>query len=141
MENTPQKAKKRHRPALIALVAVAALVCVGMGWWQLDRFESASGTAQNLGYALQWPVFGIAFVWAYRRFVMLEADPDAVEHERARSGPTEIPAGILPERPTAADPSIAAVADADDPAHADYNRYLAGIGDQPAPRPSEKDQE
>ncbi|MCK0440176.1 transcriptional regulator [Gordonia alkaliphila] len=142
MENTPQKPKKRHRPALIALVVVAALVCVGMGWWQLDRFESASGTAQNLGYALQWPVFAIAFVWAYRRFVMLEADPDSVETERSRSGPTEIPAGILPERPTAADPSVAALDDdADDHARSDYNRYLAGFGGESDARPLEKDQE
>ncbi|GAA3962582.1 transcriptional regulator [Gordonia caeni] len=131
METTPQQPRRRHRPALIVLVAVAAAACLALGWWQLDRFESASGTAQNLGYALQWPVFAIAFVWAYRRFVILEEDPE-VEQQRSRSGPTEIPEGILPERPTAADPAVAALRDApDDPAAAEYNRYLAELDRTP----------
>lgn len=132
METTPQQPRRRHRPALIVLVAVAAAACLALGWWQLDRFESASGTAQNLGYALQWPVFAIAFVWAYRRFVILEDDPEVVEQQRSRSGPTEIPDGILPERPSAADPAVAALREAaDDPAAAEYNRYLAELDRAP----------
>ncbi len=50
-----------------------------MGWWQWDRFESSSGTGQNLGYALQWPLFAAACVWGYRRFIQLEAE--AAEEE------------------------------------------------------------
>lgn len=128
VQNTPTRTRRRHRPALIALVVVAALACLALGWWQWNRYESSSGTAQNLGYALQWPVFAVAFVWAYRRFVVLEADPNAVEAERKRGGPTEIAAGILPERPTAADPAVAALAhDDEDPALTEYNRYLAEL--------------
>jgi DNA-binding transcriptional regulator of glucitol operon len=60
---------RRRRPALVALVIVAALACLALGWWQWQRFESASGTGQNLGYALQWPFFAAFVVDAYRKFV------------------------------------------------------------------------
>ncbi len=144
VEQTPAPGRRRHRPALIALVVVAACACLALGWWQWSRFESASGTAQNLGYALQWPVFAIAVVWAYRRFVVMEADPTVAEQEKVRSGPTEIAAGILPERPGAADPSVAVLADAaPDPDLTEYNRYLAGLDQRgpssPAPDRREKD--
>ncbi|MFT3714792.1 MAG: transcriptional regulator [Gordonia sp. (in: high G+C Gram-positive bacteria)] len=134
MEKSPERRTRRHRPALIVLVLVAAVICLLMGWWQWDRYESASGTAQNLGYALQWPLFAVAFVWAYRRFVTMEADPEeARKAVRPSSGPTEIPAGLLPDRPTADDPTVAALSTADDdPELAEYNRYLAGL-DKPTP--------
>ncbi len=106
------------------------MVCLGMAWWQWDRFESATGTGQNLGYALQWPAFAVAFVYAYRRFVVMEADPDI--ERRTRTEPTEIPAGILPERPRADDPSVAAIADgAPDDDLVAYNRYLAELDENP----------
>ena len=54
----------------IGVLCVAALaVCLGLAWWQWDRFSSAGGTYQNLGYVLQWPLFGLfpAFmVWRWR---------------------------------------------------------------------------
>ncbi|MCX4092024.1 transcriptional regulator [Nocardia sp. alder85J] len=122
-----------RRPALILFVVVAALGCLGLGWWQWGRFESASGTAQNLGYALQWPLFAGFVVFAYIRFVRLEREagqPDrAAEPEQPRSGwlgtlakpagPREIPAGILPERPVAARD--------DDHVLNEYNQYLAEL--------------
>ena len=43
---------RRRRPALIALVMIAACGCLALGWWQWTRFQSASGSFQNLGYAL-----------------------------------------------------------------------------------------
>lgn len=130
MENVPQQPRRRHRPALIILVVVAAAACVALGWWQFDRYESASGSTQNLGYALQWPVFAIAFVWAYRRFVVLEDDPDLEEQQRVRGGPTEIPEGILPDRPGRGDPGVATLDDAPaDPAMTQYNELLAELGE------------
>ncbi|WP_309241053.1 transcriptional regulator [Nocardia sp. BSTN01] len=129
-----------RRPALIILVVVAALACLGLGWWQWGRFESSSGTAQNLGYALQWPLFAGFVVFAYFRFVRLERDtaaqgteaPETAEPSSPaesaaparrrvvkRTAPREIPAGILPERPTAARD--------DDPVLAEYNKYLADL--------------
>ncbi|MFM9376518.1 transcriptional regulator [Gordonia sp. VNK21] len=137
MQNQPGHTTRRHRPAMLILAIVGALVCLGMAWWQWDRYESASGTFQNLGYALQWPVFAVAMVWAYRRFVVLESTP---EPERVRtgagSGPREIPAGVLPDRPAPGDLSIAALAHDDpDPQLAEYNRYLAEL-DTPAQKPA-----
>lgn len=125
-DNPPRP--RRHRPALMALVGVAAVVCLAMAWWQWDRYESAAGTAQNLGYALQWPAFALAFIWAYRRFVVLESDPDEVA-KMAPTGMTEIPDGVLPERPTT--PSASSLSSdrtvGDDHALTEYNRYLAEL--------------
>ncbi|MGV0794451.1 hypothetical protein [Mycolicibacterium sp. XJ1819] len=109
---------RRRRPALIALVIVGAAGCLALAWWQWTRFESTSGDFQNLGYALQWPFFAGFLVYAYYKFVRYEEappepkDPDAV---------TEIPAGLLPERPKAT-----AGAD-DDPTLREYNAYLADL--------------
>ncbi|MBW0270523.1 transcriptional regulator [Nocardia sp. MH4] len=111
-----------NRPALIALVVVVALGCLALAWWQWERFESASGTGQNLGYALQWPLFAAFAVFAYVRFVRLEREaeePDTAPRAAKAEAPREIPAGILPERPKAAP--------ADDPETVAYNQYLAGL--------------
>lgn len=145
MHSGSTKPARRHRPALIALVAVAAIVCLGMAWWQWDRFESDSGTGQNLGYALQWPAFAVAFVYAYRRFVVLESDPE----EQAKLAPDakgahEIPAGILPDRPTTPSASsLTAAPDVtDDSALAEYNTYLAELAGRQSmtQSPSSKEQ-
>ncbi|MEV6139482.1 transcriptional regulator [Nocardia sp. NPDC051990] len=117
------------------LVIVAALACLALGWWQWKRFESASGTGQNLGYALQWPLFAGFAVFAYFRFVRLEseaeadanaaeptAEPAAAKARRRPAkadAPREIPAGLLPERPKAARD--------DDPVLAEYNKYLSEL--------------
>lgn len=107
-------------------MVVAALTCLALAWWQWMRFESSSGTFQNLGYAFQWPAFAVAVVYAYRRFVVMEDDPGSVA--APGSAPTEIPAGILPDRPTADDPHLAALSDgAPDPVHSEYNAYLAEL--------------
>ena len=123
--SAPPRRSAHNRPALITLVIVAALACLALGWWQWERFESASGTGQNLGYALQWPLFAGFAVFAYFRFVRLEreadepADSASTRTRMKQAAPREIPAGILPERPTAAR--------SDDPVLADYNRYLAEL--------------
>ena len=134
------------------LVVVAAAGCLALGWWQWTRFEAAGGTGQNLGYALQWPLFAAFVVYAYRRFVQLEdehsADEDEqsghedehgargdqqggargqtrrnrrVRHPREARLPREIPADLLPPRPTGR------VADDLDEPTAEYNRYLAEL--------------
>ncbi len=109
------------------LVIVAALGCLALGWWQWTRFESAGGTGQNLGYAFQWPLFAAFLVYAYRRFVQLEDDPD--ESAASPDAPTDVPEGLLPERRT--NPAFgAALDDLDDPEARqmlEYNDYLAGL--------------
>jgi DNA-binding transcriptional regulator of glucitol operon len=108
---------RRRRPALIALVIVAAAGCLALAWWQWTRFESASGSFQNLGYALQWPLFAGFCVYAYYKFVRYEEAPPEPKHDSV----TEIPIGLLPERPKAASPSH------DDPTLREYNAYLAEL--------------
>ena len=109
---------RRRRPALIALASLGVAGCLALAWWQWTRYESASGTFQNLGYALQWPVFGGFCVYAYRKFVRLEESPP---EPRDDAEPTEIPGGLLPERPKADAPS------SEDPALQEYNAYLAEL--------------
>ena len=91
---------------------------MGLAWWQWTRFESASGTFQNLGYALQWPMFASFCVYAYYKFVRYEEAPPPAPHGNE---PTELPEGLLPERP-----KVAPVED-DDPALREYNAYLAEL--------------
>jgi DNA-binding transcriptional regulator of glucitol operon len=109
---------RRRRPALIALVIFAAGGCLALGWWQWTRFESVSGTYQNLGYALQWPMFAWFCVYAYRKFVRYEEAPPEPPNHGAM---TEIPAGLLPERPQPVQPP------SDDPLLQQYNDYLAEL--------------
>ena len=100
------------------LVILAAVGCLALGWWQWTRFQSASGTFQNLGYALQWPAFAGFCVYAYRKFVRYEEAPPESQKDPAM---TELPDGLLPERPKpVAHPP-------DDPALREYNAYLAEL--------------
>jgi len=112
---------RRRRFALILLVIIAACGCLALGWWQWSRFESTSGTFQNLGYALQWPMFAGFCVYAYRKFIRYEED-GVPEPPSDADSITEVPAGLLPERPTARTAS-----DDVDPAMRDYNAYLAEL--------------
>nr|WP_255496996.1 MULTISPECIES: hypothetical protein [unclassified Mycolicibacterium] len=105
---------------MIILVIIAACGCLALGWWQWSRFESNSGTFQNLGYALQWPMFAGFCVYAYRKFIRYEDAPP--EPTSTTESVTEIPAGLLPERPTAR-----ATSDDADPAMREYNAYLAEL--------------
>ncbi len=106
---------------------VGAAGCLALAWWQWTRFESASGSFQNLGYALQWPFFAGFVVYAYYKFVRYEESPPEPKHD----GLTEIPTGLLPERPKPATDSD------DDPTLREYNAYLADLAkkdkEQPTP--------
>ncbi|OBI84479.1 hypothetical protein [Mycobacterium sp. E740] len=122
---------RRRRPALIALVIVGAAGCLALAWWQWTRFESSTGSFQNLGYALQWPLFAGFVIYAYYKFVRYEEAPP----EPAKRGViTEIPAGLLPQKPSATTQLDDAV---DDPALREYNAYLAELAkkdkEHPAP--------
>jgi DNA-binding transcriptional regulator of glucitol operon len=100
------------------LVILAAGGCLALGWWQWTRFQSASGTFQNLGYAMQWPLFAGFCVYAYRKFVRYEEAPPEPRKDRAM---TELPDGLLPARPEPVQDKP------DDPALQEYNAYLAEL--------------
>ena len=59
------------------LVFAAVLTCLRLGWWQWQRTQETTGTAQNFGYAVLWPAFGAAFVFMWVRFLHLEVIKDA----------------------------------------------------------------
>ncbi|KUI14735.1 hypothetical protein AU192_15750 [Mycobacterium lehmannii] len=120
---------QRRRPALIALVIVGAVGCLALAWWQWTRFESASGSFQNLGYAMQWPLFAGFVVYAYYKFVRYEEAPP----EPVRSDITEIPEDLLPQKPSAA---TRFDDDVDDPALREYNAYLAELAEKDKEHPA-----
>lgn len=105
------------------LVIAAASGCLALAWWQWTRFESTSGDFQNLGYAMQWPLFAVFCFYAYFKFVRYEeAPPEPAKPDT----PTELPAGLLPERPQ---PAAQLAADDDDPTLREYNVYLAQLAE------------
>jgi len=110
----------------LAIVAVSLIAVVGgllLAWWQWNRYQSASGTLQNLGYVLQWPLFGVfpAFMfWRIHR---------TAKRERAHDAMPEPPAA-----PPSVDPRLTYVqnrnvADEDSELLA-YNEYLATLADR-----------
>lgn len=111
------------RRLTVVVVSVASLlVCLALAWWQWERYESASGTWQNLGYVLQWPLFGLfpAFVFLRMRRLRRQAEL------RDEAEPAEPPAPVgepAPERPRV---TQQAAEEADDELAA-YNRYLAEL--------------
>lgn len=108
------------------LVLAAVLVCLRLGWWQWDRSQEATGTAQNLGYAMLWPVFGAAFIYMWFRFLKLELTRDTEDDEKLDSDLAELTGQA--EAEAAAEPADAELAEqaATDPTDAD---------DQPEPEP------
>ena len=92
---------------------MSLLVCCGLAWWQWDRFTSANGTFQNLGYVLQWPLFGLFPAFMFWRIRKLNQKAEAAAAPVAEK--PEVPAPRprpVPEHP-----------DEDDELAA-YNRYL-----------------
>jgi DNA-binding transcriptional regulator of glucitol operon len=107
-----------RRAGIVALCAVCLVGCVGLAWWQWQRFENG-GTWQNLGYVLQWPLFGLfpAFMfWRLRRLRMRPREP---EPARAESQPPPPPAPV--------GPAVGQDVGDDDPELAAYNRMLAQL--------------
>jgi len=97
----------------ILLLAAAVVTCLLLARWQWHRYQSGSGTFQNLGYAMQWPFFAAFFVYAYRMGIKMENEKidaenaggsmdDLYEADLRRYGgaaTTEVDEAFLPERP------------------------------------------
>ncbi len=103
-----------RRIAIVATCLVSLLVCCGLAWWQWDRFTSANGTFQNLGYVLQWPLFGLFPAFMFWRIRKLNQKAEAAE------APVEAKPEVPAPRPR---PEVPAHADEDEELAA-YNRYL-----------------
>jgi DNA-binding transcriptional regulator of glucitol operon len=122
---------------LHVLAVIAFLVCLRLGWWQWDRAQSHTGTFQNLGYALQWPVFaGFVAVlwWKTIRDVLhpeLREQREAARAEKDRAKAAEAAAaaaGTPGADPAQVVPAAAVLPTVEeDPEVAAYNRYLASL--------------
>ncbi len=101
---------------------VSLLVCCGLAWWQWDRYTSANGTFQNLGYVLQWPLFGLFPAFMFYRIRKLrqkaEADAEAEPGAAAEAEKPEVPA------PRPRPDAVKAPQTDEDEELAAYNRYL-----------------
>ena len=105
------------------LVVICCLVFVRLGRWQWDRAQSPTGDWQNLGYALQWPLFAVVLAAAWIRFLWLE--------RRRAAGPEPVlTPPPVPRGP--AQPPIRPPTREDDPDDelAAYNAYLARLAEQ-----------
>nr|WP_211178013.1 hypothetical protein [Pseudonocardia acidicola] len=130
------------------------VACGFLSAWQWHRAGSAMGSAVNVGYALQWPLFAVFFGFMWWRFLRLEirrltgldtdeiAEPPATPTAGADVAPATTPSSgfaaddELPA-PRVADPvsspfgvrrtPVAPVTDDEDPQLAAYNRMLARL--------------
>ncbi|NIJ12758.1 DNA-binding transcriptional regulator of glucitol operon [Saccharomonospora amisosensis] len=123
------KSSTVSRGLAIAAVCVLGLVVgLGLAWWQWERYSSAGGTFQNLGYVLQWPLFGLFPLFMVRRMRRLRRQAAEQRTETEPTGGTAVP---LKQRrtdapTTASARSVARAGPADDELAA-YNRYLAEL--------------
>ncbi|WP_344679858.1 hypothetical protein [Saccharopolyspora taberi] len=108
---------------------LAATIATGfLARWQWDRAHEAGGSAQNLGYALMWPLFGAFTVFLWVRVARMHKGTDrAVRSEPETPVVSEVTAREQArKRPLVPPPAPPVDAD-EDPELAAYNRYLAEL--------------
>lgn len=123
----PASSATMRRLGIVGVCLTSLVLCCGLAWWQWERFSSASGTFQNLGYVLQWPLFGLfpAFMfWRIRKLRRRAADQDqAGEATTAAAVVPEVPAPRQRRAPVSR-PSASRPPAPEDDELAAYNRYL-----------------
>lgn len=138
---------------MILLVAAFVAACLRLGWWQWQRYNSAGGTMQNLGYTLQWPTFAVFAIFLCWRLSRLEAErrrhtveqddgvaPEPASHTggdpvigRPPSPPDSVPRVRRPRRWPGLGAQSLLTGSAEDRLDAElaaYNRYLAELNAQ-----------
>lgn len=115
---------------LLTLGAMAT--CGWLAVWQWQRAGSALGSALNVGYGLQWPVFAVFFGVMWWRMLRMESRRVPDEPEPVAPAPPAVgpPAG---PSPFTARPRVAAVPDltaAENPQLTEYNRLLRQLNDR-----------
>jgi len=115
------------------LLALGAMVACGfLSAWQWGRAGSAMGSAVNVGYGLQWPVFAVFFAYIWWRFLQIEIAKLPAAEATPPPASEQLPSGPLPVVP---DPSpfayrpgrVGRVDEDENPALAEYNRMLASL--------------
>lgn len=128
-------------PRWLLLHVLFIVVTIATGFlavWQWDRAHDAGGSFQNLGYALQWPLFGAFTIFLWIRVARMDLDSQAGEG----AGTAEVSevgesTGVNPQgevaqtrrrRPLVPPPAPRVDPD-EDPELAEYNRYLAELNE------------
>ncbi|WP_113693115.1 hypothetical protein [Amycolatopsis albispora] len=115
-----------RRLAIAGVCLLSLVLCCGLAWWQWEKFSSANGTFQNLGYVLQWPLFGLfpAFMfWRIRR-IRLRAEAEAEAGTQTEATPPPAPKPVRLPAPRVSDEQPL---DPEDAELAAYNAYLAEL--------------
>lgn len=131
------ESKLLRRLAIVGVCALSLAMCCGLAYWQWMRYSSAGGSFQNLGYVLQWPLFGLfpAFVFWRIRKLSKRAGQEHADGTPARD-PNRAPvpgaalAPVATRRPALARQGAPDPHDPEDPEDAQlaaYNRYLAEL--------------
>ena len=90
----------RVRIVQYIFVFLGVILTLALAWWQWTTWQSSGGTFQNLGYAIQWPIFGAFLVFGYRKYIQYErdrllGDDQAAVSKKLRTEMTEIPDDFL----------------------------------------------
>jgi hypothetical protein len=121
----------------------AVITCGLLAAWQWGKAGTAMGSALNIGYGLQWPLFAVFFAVMWFRMLRLEiramngeqpevAAPPVIQSASqtlsssvAEAAAESEPSGPSPftPRPASAEP----ITDETDPELAAYNRMLAAL--------------
>ena len=119
------------------LLTLGAMVTCGwLAAWQWQRAGSAMGSALNVGYGLQWPLFAIFFAAMWWRLLRMEAaklttaeqdTPEPAAEPAPVTAAPPPPPGPSPFGPRPASVQAAPVTDEENPALAEYNRMLAAL--------------
>jgi hypothetical protein len=119
---------------VLALAMVAT--CLRLGWWQLSVAHHNGGDAQNVGYALEWPLFAVAVVFVWIRLMQWELHPPTRARRLTRplhgpaAAPAEVTARVSTAAPVPPTAPVAAASPEPDDSHARYNRWLAELARQ-----------
>ena len=126
------------------LLTLGAMVTCGfLAAWQWHKAGTAMGSALNVGYGLQWPLFAVFFGVMWWRMLRMEI-VRLGEESPEEGAPEEAPESVSPEpaaapraprAPLSEGPSpfvhrhggVRPVTDDDDPELAEYNRMLAAL--------------
>ncbi|MCQ4628098.1 hypothetical protein KBX17_09855 [Corynebacterium sp. CCUG 65737] len=68
----------------VLLLIAAVIVSLMLANWQWSRYTSGTGSLQNLGYALQWPMFGLFLIFIYRAGMRMENEKIDAENSGDR---------------------------------------------------------
>lgn len=105
----------------------SVIVCLWLAWWQWERYSSAGGTFQNLGYVLQWPLFGLFPAFMFWRMRKLKRQAELADADAADNAAVTEPVAARPRNAAAQSAAVVDDADPEDAELAAYNRYLAEL--------------